>query len=613
MWLASSFFSSKPRSQFADSLNMIQEKVQETHSAATSVAPVAPVNPGPVEPTLRYRWQTDHAYVYSVSLEIDQDADRVVTMSGDLTYSVSSTAAQPGSCPDKESKGTGTAFVIHPDGYLLTCHHVTSGATKLEVAIAGKTYPATVVIDDDEHDLAIIHIDADQLPYLPLADSESVQQGEEVRAIGFPLSSILGENIKATRGTISGINEDEGRKVFQIDAAINPGNSGGPLVNEKAEVVGVIYAKLVDELATSVGFATPINDAKTLLKSRKVAYVEGRVGGRLDGPSLVKEVSAATALVTVTSVGDHNSSKGRVSLRCDGKLEPRSWRRSGQPGDALDPSLGRQIVATSVGSGNDVDQVETDALGRIYAVTGHGNLPGFMGHASRLIVEKLPRIRQRNWSYSQAVTLSLQQGESQRGGIPWGPRFGPGRFGPPGFGRRSSEPTTREYPGTVHVDYVLGERVDHLLTIQKSFDLKTAEVVGAGPRIQLKGQGDFVIDTTIGVPHKMEFSAQLIENEAGKTTTTPVKLTYKFLEDRKLPPGLGPRAVPSPVATPGKPVEADSKIEVGSKLVCDWAGKWLPVNVLLLNADGTFRIHWEGWSDQWDEDVPRSRLRFPAK
>src|SRR5205085_676958 len=145
----------------------------------------------------------------------------------DLTYiPMPSTARQ--AIPDRESQGTGTAFVIHPDGYLLTCQHVTEAATKLEVVLSGKTYPATVVIDDPIHDLAIIRIEATKLPSLRLADSETVQQGEEVRAIGFPLSSILGENIKATRGTIAGINEDEGRKVFQIDASINPGNSGGP-------------------------------------------------------------------------------------------------------------------------------------------------------------------------------------------------------------------------------------------------------------------------------------------------------------------------------------------------------------------------------------------------
>ena len=68
-----------------------------------------------------------------------------------------------------------------------------------------------------------------------------------------------------------------------------------------------------------------------------------------------------------------------------------------------------------------------------------------------------------------------------------------------------------------------------------------------------------------------------------------------------------------PVTAIGKPVDADSVVEVGTKLVGDWAGKWQPVKVLAVNADGTIRIHWEGWSEQWDEDAVRSRLRFPAK
>jgi len=593
------------------------------NNASNSIASVAPPDPPRiVDGPLRYRWQPERANIYDVSVDLDQDQDRVLTFVGDLAYSVALPASSAGDA-GKEKRGTGTAFVVNPDGYLLTCHHVTDGATDIEVTLGNKNYSGALVISDQVHDLAIVRIEAAGLPSLSLADSDAVQQGEEVRAIGFPLSIILGENIKATRGTISGINQDEGHKVFQVDAAINPGNSGGPLVDEKAEVIGVIYAKLVEDVATGVGFATPVNAAKSLLSSKQISFTQGRHGTKLDGPALVREVSAATALVTVKSISTGKSSDGRVSLRCDGTLNPKSWRRSVGPADAVDLSTAeRQLVFSSDGSGPNRDQVETDALGRVHAISGNGSLPSFLGQASRLIVEMLPPTRQRNWSYSHPVTLSVQEGDDVPRGFPGGARFGPGGFGPRfrshlpfgprGFGPQA-EPTTKEYPGHIQVEYTLGDRKENLQTIRKTFELKTDEMVGEVPRIQLSLQGDLEFNTTNGLPQQAAFAGQLIETDPNKTTKTPIKLAYKWKEERKIPGMRGQQTVPPPVKSPGKSVEPDSTVEIGSKLVCDWAGKWQQVTVLSLKENGQVRVHWEGWSDQWDEDVDRSRLRFPTK
>lgn len=583
------------------------------------------VKPPPAEPTLRYRWQPDRAYVYSVSVDIDQDQDRVVTLAGDLAWSV--TPPRSETVPaDEESRATGTAFVVHPDGYLLTCHHVTNGAVSIEVAIGGQSYQASLIVDDAEHDLALIRIDAKSLPVLPLADSQAVEQGEEVRAIGFPLSSILGENIKATRGTIAGINQEDANTIFQIDAAINPGNSGGPLVNEQGEVVGVIFAKLVDNVASSVGFATPINDAKSLLASQSISFTTGTSKERLTGPALIKRVAAATALVTVQSNGAIPAQRGRVSIGCEGTLQPRSWRRSGQPGDSLDQLSWNRPLSFSTSQGDTAGRIETDSMGRILGSTGQGYLPNFLGQAVRLIVDSLPMGRQRNWSVSYPTTLTVQQERNSDDHTLWGMRFGPRRFGPgvpfgprpfgpPGFGDSRPEPTVKSYPGIVQIHYELKQLVDQMQTIHKTYELKTNEVVGTGPRIHLKADGNIVINTATGLPHELELSAQLIENEADKPSTTPMKLKYKFVEERPLPESelQRNRVAPPPVSMPGQVVDDKAPLEVGEKLLCEWSGQWKRVVILSLNDDGGVRIHWEGWSEQWDEDVPRSRLRYLPK
>ena len=203
----------------------------------------------------------------------------------------------------ESNKSTGTGFIVDPNGYLLTCHHVVEDSGKVEVAIGGKTYEATVLASDEKRDLALLEVKAKGLTPLPLANSNQVEVGQEVRAFGFPISSLLGANVKVTRGTVSGIETKEAQKVFQIDAPVNPGNSGGPLVNEQGEVVAVVNAKLAGSVVSNVGFAVPINYAKTTLHDNGVEFATAGSKEKLDGPALVKRVSPSVVLITVTPKG----------------------------------------------------------------------------------------------------------------------------------------------------------------------------------------------------------------------------------------------------------------------------------------------------------------------
>jgi hypothetical protein len=102
-------------------------------------------------------------------------------------------------------------------------------------------------------------------------------------------------------------------------------------------------------------------------------------------------------------------------------------------------------------------------------------------------------------------------------------------------------------------------------------------------------------------------SVELIAAEANDKKS--IRLGYRFIEDLQLQ--VPQRDVPPPdVETPGKPIDENTELAVGSKMLCDWAGKWRQVVILKVLETGEFRVHWEGWSDTWDEDVARSRLRF---
>lgn len=163
-------------------------------------------------------------------------------------------------------KGKGSGFIVSKDGYILTNNHVVAGADEITVSMSdGKTYPAKVVGTDPSYDLAVIKIEGKNLPVLPLGDSDKVQVGEWVIAIGNP----FGFESTVTVGVVSAKNRSIRARDFsfdgflQTDAAINPGNSGGPLLNLKGEVIGINTA--IIPYAQGIGFAVPVNMAKQVL------------------------------------------------------------------------------------------------------------------------------------------------------------------------------------------------------------------------------------------------------------------------------------------------------------------------------------------------------------
>jgi len=164
-----------------------------------------------------------------------------------------------------ERPRVGSGFIIHRSGYVLTNSHVVEHAGAIEVHLQDqRKFPARVVGRDSRTDLALLKVDAPgDLPALPLGDSDALEVGELVQAVGNPFG--LGQTV--TMGIVS--RKGPGLRAsgpfddyIQTDAAINPGNSGGPLVNTRGEVVGIVTAVIPNR---QVGFAIPINLAKTLL------------------------------------------------------------------------------------------------------------------------------------------------------------------------------------------------------------------------------------------------------------------------------------------------------------------------------------------------------------
>ena len=204
----------------------------------------------------------------------------------------------PGGQSQEQNRGTGSGFIMDSNGYILTNAHVIEGATTIYVTLTDKReFKAKLIGSDPRTDVALVKIEASNLPKLPVGDSSRVRVGEWVLAIGSP----FGLDNTVTAGIVSAKGRETNDSItpfIQTDVAINPGNSGGPLINTRGEVIGInsqIYSKSGGYMGIS--FAIPIDEVIRISEQLKVngRIVRGRIGVTIT--ELTKELAESINFV----------------------------------------------------------------------------------------------------------------------------------------------------------------------------------------------------------------------------------------------------------------------------------------------------------------------------
>ncbi len=466
---------------------------------------------------LAYNFQPNMRYSYHFRVRTDGDTSGRDFQSGMVTYApnvierdkVAKLISDAG-----RGQGSGTAFVVTPNGYLVTCHHLIRNAAKIEVTLQEKKYVGKIIATDAKHDLALLKIEATDLPVASLANSEAVQLAEEVRAMGFPLSDVLGTSLKITRGSISGFVE-KGEKLLQIDAAINPGNSGGPLVNNRGQVIGICSSGLTGDSVSNVGFAVPSSDALRLLKTHGITIKATSNDSVLDGPELARQLTPAIGFIQSTFGASQEN-----SLYCD--------YTAFAGGASFSSGMQHQDGKLLASREGEVISTDRDAA-----------LPLLIGTYASMVFDKLPGSLESSWETREVSAVAIATESSNqypanlgRSSLPSRLRGYPGRYGSSldALRTRPEEAKPLFLPVIIIKRYKLGERINDIQTIHKHYEISTPGSEKDKNYFSLSGDGTIEFDVAKGYPIKCELKLQTEVTRGNMTSRSPFQFSYTLHE-----------------------------------------------------------------------------------
>ncbi|MEM6331396.1 MAG: trypsin-like peptidase domain-containing protein, partial [Planctomycetota bacterium] len=534
-----------PRKPIGNAAERPSEPAATLAGAATATPPARPAPDGGAgprvigsdRPELTYRLRPGHIYHYAYSAEAE--IARGYTFSGtaqltvgptwrQLTGAERSSAKPAGAAADNAGtvdeaqlqQGVGSAFVVHPDGQLITCAHVVRDAERVLVTLGGQEYDAVVEAIDYGNDLALLRIDARGLPAIRCGAERPVRLGEQVRVLGFPLSEVLSSRLTVTRGTVSSFAAGKQGDIIQVDAAMNPGNSGGPVINDRGEVVGVASSALVGRGVSNVSFATPAAEAAPLLgEAFQPPAVSAPAGESL--PDMIERVSQSVAYLRVWS-GGRAVGQQAVSYRI-------TQNRSAAPSEG---------VGWSAFSLDQSGACSIDALGGVDGLSIGPTIPFAWTNPIELIFARLSPAGDDVWSDRRRRRLRVLPTQRARRATDQvllpassrgvGIRFpGPGGFARPRIGPMAAaggnpDPT---YEATIAKAWKVTGRGANRVTIAHA-GKTTALAPDGTTAFVLADNGATVLDVEAGVPVEGFAEMRLDWMRPGAQANVPVTVAF---------------------------------------------------------------------------------------
>ena len=469
-------------------------------ASATSPAPPAVIPAAPVagaDSLVKYQPKPDslHYYHFEVVSDFDQYQEKA---SGSCMLTAQKPVTSGFSVKQESQEGSGTGFVVGSNGVIVTCAHVVDGTETIQVVIGGQTYPATVLHSDSSLDLAVIKIEANGLPVLPLANSDQIQLGQPLRVLGFPLSDVLGTGIKITQGSVSGIVVKDGQRHIQTDATINPGNSGGPVFNTRGEVIGIASAKLSGAAVSQVGFCVPSSTLSGMLQKQGIVLAPPVAGQEMETPALVQKVTPAVAFIKVKVGAD---SGAQVAFRYTATMHNRQEGKGGRP------MIGRglSLPATEFG------ELSLTEFGKPMELSEGNSAPIIMSRLPLLPFVELSKSGQTDWTNQREITIVREERSE-------GPT--------PRFRSRFGRPLLGEQPKVLAIQKASERDQFHVTTnnaqqlvLSRTYELKTTD--GSEPGILLTGTGSWTFDRAEGMPSASDLKGTFKVTVSGATVTIP--------------------------------------------------------------------------------------------
>ena len=471
-------------------------------------APVQTINPflNKQDRELSYRWQKGDNFAYEFTYEAAKRPGATYStfkVDGECQYIVGEER------PSKEEvNATGTCFSI-AKGYLVTCAHVVQSAHRIQVKFGEQKFAARIVDIDYKNDLAILAYQGTIEP-LVLADSSGLELAENILVMGFPISELMGENIKVSSGIISGIDKKPGRNAIAIDGAINPGNSGGPVLNQAGQVVGIASATLTGKGINPVGFACRVDELRSLMSKNNIVptatkeFNEATKGATIESKEIVRRATPGVGFVEVSGLAADQLRSLQFTTVYSGSMQSPVVMINGVRQDGVKGKL------------------SVSRFGDVVHSSEH-QLPYQFVSIPALIMQPFESMDQERWLKNELFVFE---------------RSSPSRFGPSMnalvrshlsdilLGGRASEEAPK-IEAISESKFEVIEHTDETVSVKRTRRFMTED--GDYPSLEVKGEGVWVFDLQKGRPRSLVEDSVVIQRTNGVVTEIPFVLKIKSM------------------------------------------------------------------------------------